>query len=162
MSIEAIMTTPVVSILMDEPIRLAGQYFKNKAFHHLPVINSKRQVQGIVSDRDFLQAVSPYLNTPSETRRDTELMLRKVHTIMTRNPITISKDCTISEASGLLLESAVSSLLVVNDDQVLLGILTLKDIARTLANLNVDIVDDQLVDLSFHAEESADPNPQYI
>ncbi len=140
MSIKSIMTSPVISIGMDETIRLVGQHFKNREFHHLPVVDKRNKVQGIVSDRDYLAVASPYLNTPSESRRDIDIMLRRAHTIMSRNPVTLHQGASLSEAARLLLGHGVSSLLVTNESGELAGILTLKDVVQAIADANVDIV----------------------
>ncbi len=148
MSIEAIMTSPVVSISMDDPIRLAGEYFSNRGIHHLPVVDEKKRVSGVVSEREYLSVVSPYFNTPSETRRDLEIMGRKVHTIMRRNPTVVTADTHVSEAARLLIENQFSSLLVIDEgSEKLRGIVTWKDLVRALADARIDIQDGEVIKL---------------
>ncbi|MGV6858385.1 MAG: CBS domain-containing protein [bacterium] len=153
MSIEAIMTSPVISICMDDPIRLVGEYFENRSINHLPVVDEKKKVLGVVSDREYLSVVSPYYNTPSETRRDLELMARKVHTIMRRDPLTLSPQASLSQAARLILDNEYSSLLVTADaSNTLLGIVTWKDLVRSIAEVNIDIAEGQVEIIPYEEE----------
>jgi len=56
--------------------------------------------------------------------------------LMTRNPITVTPDSTIEEASRLLLEHGIRRLPVV-DGKKLVGIITVADIVKVAADLNI-------------------------
>lgn len=145
MPIAEIMTYPVTTLGLDDPIRLAGAHFESGGFHHLPVVDTHKRVLGIVSDRDYLKVTSPYMNTPSETDRDIAFMRRRVHTIMTRHPCNIGLDTAIGEAAKLLMENRFSSLLVIDEYEVLKGIITWKDIVKFVARFpELDLINNEL------------------
>lgn len=155
MSVAEIMTHPVTTLGMDDPIRLAGAHFESGGFHHLPVVDTKKRVLGIISDRDYLNVTSPYMNTPSELNRDLEFMSHKVHTIMTRNPACVQRDVSIGEAAKILTENKFSSLLVIDENEVLRGIVTWKDLIKFLSRFPDLDLSDGVLSVCVNEEEAS-------
>ena len=62
-----IMTTPVHSVGMDDPMLTAMRLFDREHCHHTVVVGRGR-VFGVVSDRDILKAVSPFAGNPMRAR----------------------------------------------------------------------------------------------
>ena len=81
--VETIMTRDVVTLDMDDPLHLIQRIFQREGFHHLLVVEED-QLVGVISDRDLLSAISPYVNTPSEKRRDELTLYKRAHHIMSR------------------------------------------------------------------------------
>ena len=81
---------------------------------------------GVISDRDVLKAISPFLDTYSEEHRDVKTLSQPASEIMQSDPITVTPGTSIQEASKTLLDNRVSSLPVVEGDD-LVGIVTGKD-----------------------------------
>ena len=130
--VEDIMSKKVVTLKFDDNLLTVRNIFANMKFHHIPIVEAGRKLIGIVSDRDFLLRMSPFLDTINEQSRDKAIMLRRVGTIMTRNPICANIGTTISEAIHLMDEHNISCLPVVEDDGMrLLGIVTWKDLVRS-------------------------------
>lgn len=111
---------------------MAKEIFDNAPFHHLLVIEHD-ELQGVLSERDFLRALSPNIGNINETERDTETLQRRAHQVMTRNPVTISPNHTIKQASELLLEHGIGSLPVL-DRKKLVGIITWKDLLKAFSS----------------------------
>lgn len=131
MNVDSIMITKVVTARMDDTLRRVESLFHQHKLRHLPVID-EGVVVGIVSDRDLLSAISPYVGTLSEDRRDRETMNHKVHQIMSRDPITIAPEMPVERAGSILLKHNVSCLPVVDDEMHVIGIVTKKDVLRAL------------------------------
>lgn len=145
MPISELMTRHVTTLGMDDSVRLAGAHFDSGGFHHIPIVDSRKRVLGIVSDRDYLKNVSPYLNTPSETFRDSEIMNHRINTIMSRHPKTVNENATIGEAAEILVNNQFSSLLVTDERNVLKGIVTWKDFLKFFAQYpDLDLHEGQL------------------
>ncbi|WP_095509557.1 CBS domain-containing protein [Rubrivirga marina] len=106
--------------------------FRSRRFHHVPVVEDGRPV-GVVSDRDVLAAISPFLDTPAETHRDVDTLARTAADLMTTDLQTVGLDVPLAEASRQMVEAEVSSLLVVDEDGALAGILTVRDVLRASA-----------------------------
>jgi acetoin utilization protein AcuB len=132
-SIAHIMTTRVVKVGMDETLGHVKNIFRKCQFHHLLVVEQGKLV-GIISDRDVLKAVSPYVGTLSETTRDLATLSKRVHQIMSHHLITARVTTTFQEAAELMIKEGVSCLPVISADGTLLGLITWKDLLKALFN----------------------------
>lgn len=124
-----VMTRRVVSISLDDSLRRIRSIFNQVKFHHILVLEGK-VLMGVISDRDLLKHLSPRLGSGFETQADLSTLDKKAHQIMSRRPVTVTADASIDYAAGLLLERNVSCLPVVDENDVLIGILSWKDILR--------------------------------
>lgn len=111
--IETIMTREVVTIGMDEPLYVIQRTLQREGFHHLLVVEEDELI-GLISDRDLLSAISPFVNTPSEQRRDERTLHKRAHHIMSRQIISVTRQTPVSEAAALLLEHNIGCLPVVS------------------------------------------------
>jgi acetoin utilization protein AcuB len=132
MTLEQIMTTRVITIGMDDKVLTAQSLFDQYKFHHLLVVSETGLLVGIVSDRDLLKAISPFISTLIERPVDLRTLERPVHKIMGRNLITASRNDTIKQAAILMLNKRISCLPIVSSSQVVEGIVTWKDILKWL------------------------------
>jgi len=126
-----IMTADVVTVEMDDTLHSVREIFDNTCFHHLLVVNDKRLL-GVISDRDLLKALSPYLGTAAETLRDLASLNKRVHQIMSRNPVTLSSSASVYDAVSVFNEEKISCIPVVDDGLVIQGILSWRDILKAL------------------------------
>ena len=133
MIVESIMKQRVVTVEMDDSLETVQDIFRKVRFHHLLVV-SREELVGVISDRDLFKAVSPFLGTFSETDRDLSTLQKRVHQIMTRKLITVSKGMSIRKAAQVLMEENVSCLPVVTEGRKIEGILTWKDILGAVLN----------------------------
>jgi acetoin utilization protein AcuB len=134
-SIGEIMTARVVTIEMDDSLEVIRDIFRKVRFHHLLVVDNEKLV-GIISDRDILKAISPYVGTMSETNRDRATLNKRAHQIMSHHPVTVRQSCPLQEAAQLMLIRGVSCLPVTTIDGVIQGIVTWKDVFRAFLGSN--------------------------
>ena len=137
MKINEIMTKEVYTVSMDTTLKTIYEIFEKQKFHHLIVVEED-ELRGIISDRDLLKAISPFLNTLAEQDRDLFTLRKKAHQIMSRNPVTITKDASLEDAVNLLLNQKISCLPVVSPDTKIEGIVTWKDLLKAYSQL-VDV-----------------------
>jgi acetoin utilization protein AcuB len=139
MDVGSIMTTRVVSVEMDDRLDVVKKIFDTLKFHHLLVLDTGGKLKGVVSDRDLLKALSPYVGSATENARDIATLNKRVHQIMSRNLITVHPDASIPEAIKLFLEQRISCIPVIDEGLKPVGILSWRDILKTLlAGQNVD------------------------
>lgn len=131
MKIRDIMTQTVVTVQMDDKLSLVKEIFDNSKFHHLLVLDEGK-LFGVVSDRDLLKAISPNLGTMVITYRDLVTLNKRVHQIMTRKPITLKADNSISDAAALFNTHRISCLPVVDDEFRPVGIVSWRDLIKTM------------------------------
>ena len=120
------MTRRVVKVSMDDSLWEFREIFERSGFHHLVVEDGKRVV-GVVSDRDLLKNISPFLGKMSEREQDTFTLQRRVHQIMTRTLVACSPGTTLAEAGRMMLENKVSCLPVLDERGACVGIVTMHD-----------------------------------
>lgn len=123
------MTHKVVTVEMDDTLLTIRMIFQHVKFHHLVVVDNRKPV-GVISDRDFLKAVSPFLGKIIETTRDLDTLKKRAHQIMTRNPVTVYPETSIESAADLLLEKNISCLPVISSQGDIVGMVTWKDILQ--------------------------------
>lgn len=122
-----IMTAPVHCVDMDDSLLAVKRIFERERCHHVVILRHRR-AHGVVSDRDILRVVSPFIGSKMmERSQDLNTLKKRVHQIMSRNLITITPDDTIAAAAKKMLKERVSCLPVVDDDGSVVGIVTVRD-----------------------------------
>lgn len=134
MLLKQVMTTNVVTVEMDTTLKEIREIFENHRFHHL-LVAEKGKLLGVISDRDLLKNLSPFLGTVSENTRDSALLKRHAHQIMRRNPITANPDTDVLDACTTFVDKGISCLPVVDENHLVTGIVTWRDILRLLLEL---------------------------
>lgn len=130
MTVNRIMSRDVVTVTPDTALMEIRRLLHERGFHHLLVVDESDHLCGVISDRDVLRVLSPFLDTRSESIRDVRSLERPAREMMREDPITGSPDMPIAEAASLLLDNDISSLPVIDDDTELCGIVTTKDLLR--------------------------------
>jgi acetoin utilization protein AcuB len=133
MALGDIMTARVVTVDMDDRLERVKEIFDTKGFHHLLVTDESLKLVGFVSDRDLLRALSPYVGSAAETTRDLATLNKRVHQIMTRHPLTLRPHSEVAEAVNLLLANRISCVPIVDDEFKPVGIVSWRDLLRTLS-----------------------------
>ncbi|GAB3484536.1 CBS domain-containing protein [Marinomonas epiphytica] len=131
MKINDIMSSPVVTVELDDSLAVVDEIFRNTHFHHLLVVEDSKLL-GVLSDRDLLKALSPKLGTAAEKDSDLATLNKKVHQIMSRKPICIGKMDSLYKAVDLLLDNKISCLPVLDEQQKLVGIISWRDLLRAI------------------------------
>ena len=133
-TVGAIMSRQVVTVAMDDSLAKAQELFNKFRFHHILVVEQNRLV-GVLSDRDLLKAISPYVGTLSETDRDLATLQKRVHQIMSHTPITVKADTSIETAAQLLIDKKVSCLPIITNDGKVKGIVSWRDLLKDYFHL---------------------------
>ena len=131
------MTKKVFKVRMDDTIGTIHEILENANFHHLLVVEGNKLV-GVISDRDVLKAVSPFIGTLSEHTHDLVTLNKKAHQIMNHKPITVFKYTSLQEAACIMLDNNISCLPVVSSEGGIEGIVTWKDILGYYVKDNKD------------------------
>ena len=131
MKVHTLMTTPVVTVGMDDTLFDVLDIFTHARFHHLLVVSGKR-LEGVVSDRDLFKAISPRTGTVMATDRDNASLNKRVHQVMSRKLVVINQKDSVINAVKLFNANTISCLPVVNDDNEWVGILSWRDIFKQI------------------------------
>lgn len=129
MSITSVMKADPVTVEPQTSLLDVQTLMQDRGIHHLLVVEGD-DLQGVISDRDILRALSPFLNTYTEQSRDVATLACPARDFMTTDPVTVHRDVALEDAADLMLKHDISSLPVLDDDGHLCGILTSHDILR--------------------------------
>ncbi|MEM5345351.1 CBS domain-containing protein [Paraburkholderia azotifigens] len=134
MKVEDLMTKRVVTVGFDDTLETVKDIFEQSGFHHLLVVED-RALQGVVSDRDLLRALSPFIDSVVETQRDIGTLSRRVHQIMSRKPVTLRPDADVADAIQLFLNHPISCIPIVDGEFRPVGIVSWRDILRVCGDV---------------------------
>jgi acetoin utilization protein AcuB len=135
MLVQGWMTTDVVTVDENTSMMKASMIMKEKKIRCLPVVNAKRELVGIVSDRDLKDAAPSKATTLDVYELNYLLSSIKIKDLMTTNLVYVRPDETVEFAAILMLENKISSLPVINNKGSLIGIITQTDIFKVLINI---------------------------
>jgi acetoin utilization protein AcuB len=125
-----LMTGEVIRIGMDATLQKAQRVFNERRFHHLIVVEDDKPV-GVISDRDLLKNLSPFIGVPfTERPQDVGTLKKKIHQMMTRKLISIDPEAPLGQAARMMNHHQVSCLPVIEADGRLVGIITSRDLVR--------------------------------
>lgn len=122
--VSKVMTRKLLAVPMGTTLFEAHQLMTEKRIRHLPVIDDKEEVVGIISQRD-LAAIPNSKNVPVEL-------------LMTSSVAFVEETVPLRQAIFKVLQMKISSLLVISKDTDVVGIVTTDDLLWYLAHLLAD------------------------
>jgi CBS domain-containing protein len=137
LTVRDIMTQRVYRVFPDTPVSELLELMSRNDLKAVPVVGDKREVLGVVSDRDLLKFLLPEivrLGAPERVDpRSVEPSLRDtpVREIMSRSVLCVSEDQGIAELVSIMVNKDVERLPVVAEGR-LTGFLTRGDVLRKL------------------------------
>jgi acetoin utilization protein AcuB len=134
-----VMTKHPITIDPEAPLATAIAVMREKEIRHLPVVDNKGRLAGIITDRDLRSAaLAPALAEflPAGLRRAVEgaaemLQELRVKDAMTWGVVTTRPDASVAEAGAVMFERRIGSL-PVRENGKLVGIVTERDIFKAL------------------------------
>ncbi len=130
-----IMTARVIFIREEDNLTSISKGMDRYHLRHLPVV-SEGKLMGIVSHRDLLRlAVGSFEADTPEGKAKQQAVNENtfVAAIMTRDPVTVTPGTSIKDAAKIIVESKFGCLPVVEEDNILVGIVTEHDFVKLLA-----------------------------
>lgn len=127
--LKEIMTKDPVTLNIDEPFCRVAQIFQERDIRHLPIVNSKGSILGIISQRDLNRITSPKKNPAGDFLYDPEELAKyilKQHII--QKVITLSPNDTLEKAVELMATQKLGCVPVVAPHGEVVGIVTVTDI----------------------------------
>ena len=120
-----IMTSPVLTASAHQPLRDIWHLMASKGFHHLPIVDSRQQLQGIVSDRDLLRFAA------NENRQIGDTPIEQ---LMTRRVISADAGADLRTLADIMCSRAIGAIPIVGDGTDVIGIVSRTDILRGLVH----------------------------
>jgi acetoin utilization protein AcuB len=131
MKINKLMSRDIVIVELNDPLSRVKELFEQTSFHHLLVVEDGRMF-GVISDRDLLKSISPNIDSVAATTRDLASLNKKAHQIMTRQPISLNENATVTDAIDIFNDNKISCIPIIDDEEKPVGIISWRDIMREL------------------------------
>lgn len=122
--ISKIMTRDLITLKVDDDLFRAEKLFKEHKIRHIPVVDNKKHILGILSLTD-LNRIS-FLDSYDEDEVKVDNAIYEmlcIEQLMVKNPVIVSSNITIKEAAEILAKNEFHALPVV-DNTILVGIVT--------------------------------------
>ena len=110
------MSTALITVSPAHTVAKADFEMKLAGIHHIPVVDERNHLIGIVSDRDMLRAFG-----------DSGAKMVAIRDVMSTKVLTINQDEPATLAIELLLEHSIGCLPVLGDEGQLAGLVTATD-----------------------------------
>lgn len=135
LTVRDVMTQRVFRVQPDTPVREVLELMGRHDLKAVPVVGEKREVLGMVTERDLLRHLFPnVLRTGTDTAEGGALPgggNTAVREIMTRSVMCVSEDQALSDVASIMINKDVERIPVVSEGK-LTGFLTRSDILRKL------------------------------
>ncbi len=119
MNVQDVMTSKATTVTRDASLTDAAALMKERDIGFLPVIDGGRAI-GVVTDRDIVARGIAAGKDPSRT---------PVSEIMSQPPVSCAPEDSIEAATKLMEEKEIRRLLVLGEDEKVMGVVSLGDIA---------------------------------
>ena len=123
------MATTILTVDANTSVMRAGRTMKDNNIRRLPVV-SQGKLAGIITDRDLKEA-SPSSKTEMDMHEMYYLLSEmKVKDVMSNNPVCLTQNDTLEKAALVMLNETISGLIIVDDEENLVGLLSESDVLR--------------------------------
>ena len=130
MTVADLMVREVVTIGPDDLLFDAVMEMHKHHVRHLPVVDSRGYLLGIISNRD-IRLLATALPEEDMVQGKYSLSLNScVGTVMEEHPILTGPDTTLGEIMEMFLEQKVGAIPVVDEDNLVVGIIGYIDLLR--------------------------------
>ena len=122
----------VRSLMIKDPITISDRTSVQEAIHlmqensirHLPVVDGSNKLSGWVTLADMKRGLLPAVVTGLS-----------VADLMIKNPITMHPDADVENAAQIIYEKKIGGIPVVDDDNKVIGIITVTDLLNAFLNI---------------------------
>ncbi len=128
------MTSNPYCINQDTSISNALDIMESNSFHRLPVVENGKLI-GLITESTIENNTPGQATSLSIYELNYLLSKTSVKEIMIKDVITISKDALIEEAAVLMRKQNIGCLVVVDEDNLVIGIITRNDILDAFIDL---------------------------
>ena len=126
-----LMTTPVVTLRQDMPLREAAALLAQEQISGAPVVDAEGRCVGVLSATDFVRQVEDAGNQGSLSPPG--LPEQSVASCMTPDPVAVEAGANIRDVARVMLDAHIHRVGVVDEQRRLIGIVSTTDILAAVA-----------------------------
>ena len=157
MLVRDVMTTQVVTVRPQARVKEAIELLDDHQITAMPVVDGEGRLVGVVSEADVLRdALMPDRRTheiPVQVAGRTRSLT--VNDVMTHLPMSVTTDADLAVAASVLVDTAIKSLPVVDDDGRVVGMVSRRDVIAVLAKRD-PLIEAEVDELLREAEVECD------
>lgn len=140
--VREVMTSEPVTVRAETPVKDALALLDQHSITMLPVVSNDSVIVGVLSEADLLvgrvlpdarATLIPRTAERSDTERET------VGSLMTSLALTVAPETDVAEVTKVMTATGVKSLPVVDADRRVVGVVSRRDIVRTMARSDAEI-----------------------
>lgn len=132
-----IMTSEVITVTPDTPIREAANLMLGNKVSGLPVVNGDGRLVGIITEADFLRL------EVARHEADDPRPVETVGEVMSPSVLTIGPAHSITDAARIMVVNDINRLPVVDDDGRVLGIVSRLDVVAVFTRPD-EVIEDEV------------------
>lgn len=130
-----IMTFKVICAREGDRLSAVEEKFRKNHVRHIPVVDDKNRVVGIFTYSDLLKCAPPCRTEEGEVFDPDRLDQFILERVMTRDPVTLEAEDTLSQAAGAMARNKYGCIPIVNSSNTLVGIISQIDILKYVAGM---------------------------
>jgi predicted transcriptional regulator len=115
----------VFSITEETSVHQAAQYLREKQVRAVGVVDASGKLAGVISQSDVSDKVAAENKCPA---------WMKASDIMTRELVTVTREMTLDDCLRLMEQNSIYHLIVLDESQRFMGMLSISDILRVVAS----------------------------
>jgi predicted transcriptional regulator len=115
----------VFSITEETSVHQAAQYLREKQVRAVGVVNAEGKLSGVISQSDVSDKVAAENKCPA---------WMKASDIMTRELVSVTQEMTLDDCLRLMEQNSIYHLIILDERQGFLGMLSVSDILRVVAS----------------------------
>ena len=133
-TVKDVMSVKVHTATIGTHVNIVADQMARYALRRVVVVDSTKKVVGVVSQRDVVRAL-----ISTSRPDDGEVQHKRVEELITADrPITVGSEIPLARAAYVLATNKIGCLPVVDEDQTLVGVLSISDVIQFLAEDNVE------------------------
>lgn len=145
MQVVDLMTSDVVTVAPDSPLKQAARLMFRHGVSGLPVVDDSARLVGMITEADFLRLQVerdiPDDHDPGKAHPISEV--ERVSEVMSKGVITVDPDMSLGEAARIMAVQEIKRLPVVDEDGKLLGIISRMDIVAVYTRPD-EVIEDEI------------------
>ena len=132
--LKTIMKKEPYTLNVDAPFSRAWDIFKTYGIRHLPIVDDKGILKGILTERDLYRIQSPRIAMDGELVYDNEgLDSHVLKDVMIKEVFTLMPEDTLATAIQAVIRGKYGCIPIVNEHKYLVGIITGETILKAVA-----------------------------
>ncbi|WP_297461599.1 CBS domain-containing protein [Thermococcus sp.] len=136
--VEEFMTREVITLKPDDTVAKAFATMRDHAISRIPIVNEEGKLEGLVTLHDLIiRFIKPRFRAQAGEVAGEKIppFSMPLRDVMIRGVITVRPDTRVKEAVQIMMENDIDGLIVTNENDKVVGVLTVKDLLLPISRM---------------------------